>query len=149
MANQKQTKTKKLTPRQWRLYNYLKEEFEKDHKKYVTTNDILNDLRTDYYYLKHEMENGTPYHDCICQQNIRSDINTIRNSYQIDKIVFSSSRGYKIATEDEANRLLHRWMSEACKKLKMYWKNRKSAESNNQLRLVFNKERDTIQVFNN
>ena len=142
-----QKKTKKLTPRQWRLYNYLKEEYEKDHKKHVTTNDILDNLRTDYYYLKYEMENGTPLHDCVCQANIRADINALRNSSQIDKIIFSSCRGYKIATEDEANRLLHRWMTEACKKLKMYWKNKRSAECNNQLRLVFNKEKDTIRVF--
>ena len=141
--------TRALTPRQWRLYELLKKIYNDDSKAFMSTYQIIEAMPKDYYYLKVEMENGTPLHDCQCQQNIRADINALRNSNQIDRIVYSTSKGYKIATEEEADKLLHRWMSEAVAKLKMYWKNKKSAELNGQYRLVFNKERNIVEVFEN
>lgn len=140
-------KKEKLTPRQWRLYELLKDFYNKNPNGYLTTNDILEALPNDYYYLKTEMENGTPLHDCQCQYNIRGDINALRNSDQINKIICSSPKGYKIATEREADSWLHRIKNEGIAKLRMYWKNRKSAEANNQLTLVFNYEKGIIEVF--
>jgi hypothetical protein len=137
----------KLTTRQWRLYDLLKSEFEENPNAYLSCNDIMNKLPDYYYFTYAEIMSKTPAHDTAAHQNIRTDINALRNSDEIYKIICSTSKGYKIATEKEANQWLARVRQEAISKFKMYWKNLKDAELNNQLRLVFNKEKDTIEVF--
>lgn len=137
----------KLTTRQWRLYDLLKSEFEENPNAYLSCNDIMNKLPDYYYFTYAEIMSKTPAHDTVAHQNIRTDINALRNSDEIYKIICSTAKGYKIATEKEANQWLARVRQEAIAKFKMYWKNLKDAELNNQLRLVFNKEKDTIEVF--
>lgn len=133
-------KTKnELTPRQWHLYNFLKLKYELDPNAYVSKTEICNGLPLDY----EADEKATRF----CR-TIEQDINVLRNSEQIYKIIVSNHTGYKIATKEEAGAWLTRIRNEAILKLKMYRKNRKIAEANNQMRLVFNKEKDTIEVFN-
>lgn len=137
----------KLTTRQWELYKLLKKEFEENQTAYLSCKDIMNKLPDYYYFTYLEISSKTPAHDTLAHQNIRADINALRNSDEIYKIICSTPKGYKIATEKEANQWLARVKQEAISKFKMYWKNLKDAELNNQLRLVFNKEKDTIEVF--
>ena len=137
----------KLTTRQWRLYDLLKSEFEVNPKAYISCNDIMEKMPEHYFLTNVEIMNNTPAHDTLAHLNIRADINALRNSDEIYKIICSNSKGYKIATEKEADKWLARVKHEAIAKFKMYWKNLKDAELNNQLRLVFNKEKDTIEVF--
>ena len=137
----------KLNTRQWNLYKYLKDRYAVDPKAYVTTNEIIRDLPNDYFFTQAEIENNTPAHDTSAHQNIRADINAIRNSEDIYKIVYSCSKGYKIATEEEANKWLHRVKMEALSKLKMYSKNCKCGSLNQQLRIIFNSEKGQIEVF--
>lgn len=129
----------KLTPRQWRLYIYLKVMFEQDPARYISKKDICVALPA-YYQID---EKATR----LCR-SIEQDINILRNSHEIYRIIVSNSRGYKIATEQEADEWMHKIKMEAIAKLKMYSKNLKNAESNGQLRLVFNKEKGQIEVFN-
>ena len=137
----------RLNTRQWNLYKYLKERYAENPKAYVTTKEIIRDLPNDYYFTQVEIENHTPAHDTSAHQNIRNDINTIRNSEDVYKIVYSSSKGYKIANEEEANKWLHRVKMEALSKLKMYSKNCKCGSLNQQLRIIFNSEKGQIEVF--
>lgn len=137
----------KLTTRQWELYKLLKKEFEQNQTTYLSCNDIMNKLPDYYYFTYLEISDKTPAHDTQAHLNIRADIKALRNSDEIYKIICSTPKGYKIATEKEANQWLARVKQEAISKFKMYWKNLKDAELNNQLRLVFNKEKDTIEVF--
>ena len=137
----------KLTTRQWELYKLLKKEFEETPTTYLSCKDIMNKLPDYYYFTYLEISSKTPAHDTLAHQNIRADIKALRNSDEIYKIICSTPKGYKIATEKEANQWLARVKQEAISKFKMYWKNLKDAELNNQLRLVFNKEKNTIEVF--
>lgn len=89
----------RLNTRQWNLYKYLKERYAENPKAYVTTKEIIRDLPNDYYFTQAEIENHTPAHDTSAHQNIRADINVIRNSEDVYKIVYSSAKGYKIANE--------------------------------------------------
>lgn len=139
----------KLNTRQWRLYDFLNERYEENPKGYVSTSDIMNALPSWYSFTEEEINNHKPVHDTSAYMNIRMDINAIRNSEEVYKIVCSNSKGYKIATEEEANKWLGRVKGEALAKLKMYWKSLKNAESNNQFRIVFNSEKNIIEVFNN
>lgn len=132
-------KKEKLTTRQWHLYNFLKLRYEQDPTAYVSKADICNGLPVDYQ----PDENATRF----CRE-IEFDINVLRNSEQIYRIIVSNSRGYKIATKEEAGNWLMRIRNEAILKLRMYRKNRKFAEANNQMRLTFGQEKDTIEVFN-
>lgn len=128
----------KLTTRQWHLYNFLKLMYENNPDAFVTKEEICNGLPQDYEIKENETR--------TCR-SIEIDINALRNSDEIYKVIVSNHDGYKIASEEEANDWLARVKVEALRKLKMYWKNLKYAESNNQMRLVFNKEKDTIEVF--
>lgn len=128
----------KLTTRQWHLYNFLKLMYENNPDAFVTKEGICHGLPQDYEIKENETR--------TCR-SIEIDINALRNSDEIYKVIVSNHDGYKIASEDEANDWLARVKVEALRKLKMYWKNLKYAESNNQMRLVFNKEKDTIEVF--
>lgn len=137
----------KLTTRQWELYKLLKKEFEENPTAYLSCNDIMDKLPNYYYLSLSEQLCNVPAHDTQAHLNIRADIKALRNSDEIYKIICSTPKGYKIATEKEANQWLARVKQEAISKFKMYWKNLKDAELNNQLRLVFNKEKDTVEVF--
>lgn len=141
------TKSKCLNTRQWNLYKLLKQKHLEVPNSYISCNEIMAELPNEYSFTEFEIKNNVPQHDTHAHELIRKDINAIRNSHEIDKIICSNSKGYKIATEKEAESWLKRIKVEALKKLMMYWKNKRSAESDNQMRLVFNKERDTIEVF--
>ena len=91
----------KLTTRQWRLYDLLKSEFEENPNAYLSCNDIMNKLPDYYYFTYAEIMSKTPAHDTAAHQNIRTDINALRNSDEIYKIICSTSKGYMIATEKE------------------------------------------------
>ena len=131
--------TKKLTPRQYHLYIYLKKQYALDPKHFVTKKQICDALPNDYEYDADKRKR-------TCR-SIEQDINALRMNEIIYKVIVSNHYGYKIANEEEANEWLSIVKSAALEKLKMYWKNRKSAESNNQMRIVFNKEKNCIEVF--
>lgn len=130
---------KKLTTRQWRLYLFLKAKYEQDPTAYISKADICNGISGAY------QADSSATRFC---REIEYDINVLRNSEQIYKIIVSNSKGYKIATKEEAGEWLMRIRNEAILKLRMYRKNRKNAEANNQMRLTFAHEKDTIEVFN-
>ena len=132
-------KNDKLTPRQWHLYIYLKQQHDLQPNVYITKKQICEALPNDYTYDADKRKR-------TCR-SIESDINALRTSQQIYKVIVSNQQGYKIANEDEANEWLKMVKISALEKLQMYWKNRTTAEQNNQMRLVFNKEKNCIEVF--
>jgi len=78
---------KKLTPRQWKLYEFLKTDL--DH--WFSPEEICNQIM-DYHY------NNGAWDKC---PTIREDKKAINNSLQVEKIIVMKNRCFKIATYEE------------------------------------------------
>lgn len=125
-----------LTPRQWKLYNFLKEQ--EDWVKQERISSSLPDMYG---------TSGTPFHDTIARINITNDIRAIKKSDVIQKIVISSTKGVKIATQDDFGIYFDHKLKALKKQIKLLYKQLKKAQLNNQTRIVFNSERDFIEAF--
>lgn len=135
-----------MNSRQWRLYEYLKYRYSVNPNEHVSTWEICKDLSNDYHL---EVKDANA-HDSAAYVLIRNDINFMRKHPEEHmKVIVSSSKGYKIATESEANEWLEKVKNEAVAKFSIYWKNLKMAETNKQMRIVFNQEKQCVEIFQN
>lgn len=125
---------KELTPRQWQLYKYLKVHYEPN--KFISKKEIADALG--YDWKENTDRNG---------RDIEADVNELRESDVIQKIIVSSRDGYKIANEEEANAYLDRDWINIMKDLKRHNKLRRKAKKDKQMCIVWNSERDTIQAY--
>ena len=133
------TKSKLLTPRQWALYNFLKGKGD----EWTTQRDIAYALK-DHYDTSFKKDK---FHDSKARLQITMDIRTINDSDAIQKIIIPSPKGIKIANEREFDEYIERERSSALRRLMRLELKAKKGNYNGQMRLVFNKERDTIEAF--
>ena len=129
-------KTKKLTTRQWKLYNFLKENYEEG--RYISKDEICNGL-PEYYSI-----NLKETRKC---RSIESDVRTINFDDTIQKIIVSNKYGYKIGNEEECKKYIEKRFSRELKNLKLDWLLANKVGMNNQMRLQFANERDYIETF--
>ena len=125
-----------LTPRQWKLYEFLKSQ--EDWVKQELISSSLPDL-----YGTDE----TPFHDTMARINITNDIRAIKKSDIIQKIIISSPKGVKIANAEEFDEWFKRKAISLKKQMKLLYKQLKKAQLHNQTRIVYNSERDFIEAF--
>ena len=125
-----------LTPRQWKLYDFLKEQ--EDWVKQEHISSSLPDL-----YGTDE----TPFHDTMARMHITNDIRAIKNSDVIQKIILSNAKGVKVATADEFDEYFEKKSASLKRQFKLLYKQLKKAQANNQTRIVYNSERDFIEAF--
>ena len=126
-----------LTPRQWHLYEFLKQQTDWVKQKHISSS--LPEYSV--------AEKDTPFHDTMARLNITNDIRAIKNSDVIQKIIISSSKGVKIANEDDFGIYFDRKLKALKKQMKLLYKQLKKAQLNNQTRIVYNLERDFIEAF--
>ena len=119
-------KTQKLITRQWRLYDYLKEQ-----DAMVSRKQIMDDLGL--------------------WNNVRvltSDLQAIKENPTINRILITSRKGIKLAVDKaEADFYLEKEKIEDLSRLKRYVKQAKQIQLDNQTQIVWNSEKDTIEVF--
>ena len=132
-------KHKLLTPRQWNLYNFLKERGD----EWTTQIDIAYALK-DYYDVSFENDK---FHDSKARLQITMDIRAINDSDVIQKIVISSQRGIKIANESEFDIYIRRELGAVIRRLSRVKRKAEKARLDGQTRIVFKSERDTIEAF--
>ena len=128
-----------LTPRQWALYNFLKEQGD----VWTTQIDIAYALK-DFYDVSFENDK---FHDSKARLQITMDIRAINDSEVIQKIVISSPRGIKIANETEFDKYIRSEISAVIRRLTRAKRKAEKARFNGQTRVVFKSERDTIEAF--
>lgn len=128
-----------LTPRQWALYNYLKERGD----EWTTQLDIAYALK-DFYDVSFENDK---FHDSRARLQLTMDIRALNESDVIQKIIMSGSKGVKIANESEFNSYIGREINAAVRRLMRAKKKAEKGNRNGQMRLVLHKERDTIEAF--
>ena len=132
-----------LTPRQWRLYNYLKE-----RDGWTTQCQIALDLKKIYPFdYPFSYDDLTPFHDTQARHDMTDDIRAINESGVIQKIILSSAKGVKLATEEEAMRYIKSRYAAIFRQLERTRKIERKAGLDGQMRIVFGEEREIIQAF--
>lgn len=128
-----------LTPRQWRLYNFLK-----DQDDWIKQCEIAWLLRNEYNY---EFDEANPFHDTNARANITDDIRAINKSNVIQKIILSSAKGVKLATEAEAEKYIKSRYAAIFRQLERARKIARKAGLDGQMRITFGGEREIVQAF--
>ena len=108
----KKNKQKKLTPRQWKLLNYIKHNSFVESRK--TTQKEICDYVADYDWNEDEK-----CHDhCVA---IWSDIKDINLSYETDKLIISKNFEYWIGSKKETQDFINKLWSDLAPRLIRYW----------------------------
>ena len=131
-------KKSELTPRQWALYNYLKDMYYINNK-YISKREICEALPQ--YDQSKEGETRT----CV---SIEYDIRMINESQIIQKIIVSNKDGYKIGNEKEVTEYLNKRFRRDGRNMKLNWQLANKVALDQQTRLqLFGNERDFIETF--
>ena len=128
-----------LTPRQWTLYNFLKERGD----QWTTQIEIAYALK-EHYDTSFTDDN---FHDSRARHQMSMDIRALNESDVIQKIIMSGSKGVKIANESEFDTYIGREINAAVRRLMRAKKKAEKGNRDGQMRLVLNRERDTIEAF--
>lgn len=119
-------KTNKLNSRQWKLYEFLKEQ-----NDFILRNEIMKQLGL--------WENG---------RVLTSDLQAIKTNPTINRILITHRKGIKLATtQKEADYYLEKEKIEILSRLKRYMQQARQIQLDNQTQIVWNSEKDTIEVF--
>ena len=119
-----------LTPRQWKLYDLLKQNTEQWLTQYEISQQ-LSDLYGKY------TGDSKLFHDTTIRYDLTEDIRKINQSDVIQKIILSSSQGVKIANEEEYREWSYKkWRSIKGMIKRLVWKDNK-AKLDGQMKLVF------------
>lgn len=116
----------KMNTRQWKLYEFLKEQNE-----FISIKEIMNKLGL--------WEN---------RRVLTRDLQVIKENPTINRILITNRKGIKFAsTEVEANIYLEKEKIEILSRFKRYFKQARQIQLDNQTQIVWNCEKDTIEVF--
>ena len=99
----------KLNTRQWKFYNYLKEQAFEDGNRWVSKWEISVAI-TDYEY------NNSPYAHDECS-TMNGDRLAINNSQEVDKLILVDNNCFKIAKLDEAIEMRNDYYNQAMRLL--------------------------------
>lgn len=130
------TKTNKLNSRQWKLYRFLKE-----NSGWHSAKELAVEL---YDF------SGSKFLGSGAQRLISYDIQVINENETIQKVILSDrNKGIKIASKKEFSAFI-------CKQYDALWKRKKRLDKiarkglkDKQMRIVFGRERNTIEAFIN
>lgn len=114
--------------RQWKLYEFLKEQ-----TTFLSREEIMKNSGL------YENENA---------RLLTSDLQAIKENDTIKRILITNRKGIKIAeTKEEADKYLELEKIEVLSRLKRYFKQAHNIELDKQTQIVWNSEKDTIEVF--
>lgn len=99
----------KLNTRQWKFYNYLKEQAFEDGDRWVSKWEISVAI-TDYEY------NNSPYAHDECS-TMNGDRIAINNSQEVDKLILVDNNCFKVAKLDEAIEMRNEYYNQAMRLL--------------------------------
>lgn len=128
---------KELISRQWRLYDYLKEQDDYKHlKEIVEETGLYGELPE------------TDINNSAAIRTLKKDIRKLRESGVIQTVIFScTSRGVKIATKEEYEEYSKSVWAAINRRAKLQALQDKKAGLDGQMRLVFNQEKPVIEAF--
>lgn len=130
-----------LNSRQWALYNYLKDKGD----EWITQFQIVNDLFE--HYGDKDWNYDKSFHDSPARHLLTKDIQTINKSNVIQKIILSSAKGIKLASESDFEVYIRSQYAALWRRKERLDKIAKKGKKDGQMRIVFGAERDTIKSF--
>lgn len=117
----------KMLSRQWKLYDFLKEHMD----EYLSIVDIMKQTNL--------------YND---RRLLTRDLQVIKTNPTINRILITSRKGIKLASnKEEADEYLEQEKIEILSRLKRYFQQAHQIELDQQTQIVWNSEKDTIEVF--
>lgn len=128
---------KELISRQWRLYDYLKEQDDYKHlKEIVEETGLYGELP------EADINNSAAI------RTLKKDIRKLRESGVIQTVILSCTfKGVKIATKEEYEDYSKRIWAAINRRAKLQALQDKKAGLDGQMRLVFNQEKPVIEAF--
>lgn len=133
-----------LNPRQWALYNLLKN----NPDSYMTQWDIARKLKAYYAPTMGFWDcDYDTFHDSAARHMLTADIRHINKSEVIQKIIISTSKGVKIANREEFERYINAEFASIFRRLARTRQKARKAGLDGQMRIVLGNERDTIEAF--
>ena len=132
----------KLTPVEWKIYNYLKEHTD----EWIMQEDLAIDLFSDEW--DNQVSKATGFHNTALRKTITNAIRNLNNSPIIQKIILSSSKGVKIANRDEVDNYIGRHINAVVARLNRLKLIAKKASRDGQYKITFGKyERQIVEAF--
>ena len=128
-----------LNARQWAVYNLLKN----NPDRYLTQLDIVLRLQ-EWFVIDFTADT---FHDSNARHMLTNDIRTINKSEAIQKIIISTSKGVKIASNAEFEKYINAEFASIFRKLARTRQKARKAGLDGQMRIVLGSERDTIESF--
>lgn len=134
-------KEAKLNSRQWKLYEYLKQQTE-----YVSLKKIVENLSSEYEYNE---ASGVTFNNSKARRILTDDLQAIKENPTIQKVLLTSPAGIKLA-QDEAEAKLYFEKEEIrlAKEWRRLWISKRKALQDGQTYMVFNSERGIVEAFN-
>lgn len=131
-----------LHNRQWHLYRYLKDRGD----QWTTQERIANDLSD--IYVQSSDDETKPFHDRKVRHKITKDIRLLNESGLIQKVILSTGKGVKIATEEEFDLYIGLQINSTLNRLKRLKKIAEKGNRDGQMKFVINgKERSFVEAF--
>ena len=116
----------KMNTRQWKLYEFLKEQ-----DNMISRKEIMDQLGL--------WENS---------RVLTKDLQVIKENPVINRILITNRKGIKLAsTKEEADFYLEKEKIEILSRLKRYFQQSHQIQLDNQTQIVWHTEKDTIEVF--
>lgn len=129
-----------LNSRQWALYNYLKDKGDEWTCQWQIALEI-----PEYGY--DGDADAAMFHDSPARHLLTNDIRTINKSNVIQKIILSSPKGIKLASESDFEVYIRSQYAALWRRKERLDKIAKKGKKDGQMRIVFGSERNTIKSF--
>lgn len=130
-----------LNSRQWAVYNYLKSM----NDTWTTSYNVVKALNMlDGYYEEPDLKN---FHDSPARHALTNDIRAINKSNVIQKIVLSTPKGLKLASESDFDVYIRSQYAALWRRKERLDKIAKKGGKDGQMRIVLGSERDTVKAF--
>lgn len=129
-----------LNSRQWALYNHLKERGD----NWVSQWQICCSVEE---YACLDCGGKDKFHDSPARHTLTNDIRAINKSNVIQKIILSSPKGIKLASESDFDIYIRSQYAALWRRKERLDKIAKKGRKDGQMKMVFGAERDTVKSF--
>lgn len=129
-----------LNSRQWALYNYLKDKGDEWTCQWQIALEI-----PEYGYDGDGL--AAAFHDSTARHLLTKDIQAINKSNVIQKIILSSPKGIKLASDSDFDVYIRSQYAALWRRKERLDQIAKKGKKDGQMRIVFGSERDTIKSF--
>lgn len=132
----------KITERQKALYEYLEGRGDDWTLQGEVACDLNDYYNINYYFLAHDY---SEFHDTPIRSLMTRDIRAINDSDEFEKIIISSSKGIKLANEEEFSKFISKQYASVFRRLQRVRTKEKKGKAHYNILFNENAEFDTVE----